>query len=94
MALAPIHDEARSPDRDRSLGPAQRGAAAMVRVRLFFIFGGITSLNDVLIPKLKHLYSLNYFEAMLIQFAFFTAYALISMPGAALVKRFGICAPQ
>ncbi len=56
---------------------------------LFFIFGGITSLNDVLIPKLKHLYSLNYFEAMLIQFAFFTAYALISMPGAALVKRFG-----
>ncbi len=56
---------------------------------LFFIFGGITSLNDVLIPKLKHLFSLNYFEAMLIQFAFFTAYALISMPGAALVKRFG-----
>ena len=56
---------------------------------LFFIFGGITSLNDVLIPKLKHLYSLSYFEAMLIQFAFFTAYALVSLPGAALVKRLG-----
>lgn len=56
---------------------------------LFFIFGGITSLNDVLIPKLKHLFELSYFEAMLIQFAFFTAYFLISMPGAALVKRFG-----
>jgi len=56
---------------------------------LFFIFGGITSLNDVLIPKLKHLYNLSYFQAMLVQFAFFTAYALISMPGAALVKRIG-----
>ncbi len=56
---------------------------------LFFVFGGITSLNDVLIPKLKHLYSLNYFEAMLIQFAFFAAYAVISMPAASLVKRFG-----
>lgn len=56
---------------------------------LFFIFGGITSLNDVLIPKLKSLFSLSYFEVMLVQFAFFAAYFLISMPGAALLKRFG-----
>ena len=56
---------------------------------LFFIFGGITSLNDVLIPKLKHLFSLNYFEAGLVQFAFFAAYFIISLPGASLVKRFG-----
>lgn len=56
---------------------------------LFFIFGGITSLNDVLIPKLKHLFSLSYFEAMLVQFAFFAAYLIVSMPAAALVKRFG-----
>ena len=56
---------------------------------LFFIFGGITSLNDVLIPKLKPLFSLNYFEVMLVQFAFFGAYFIVSMPGATLVKRFG-----
>jgi FHS family L-fucose permease-like MFS transporter len=56
---------------------------------LFFLFGGITSLNDVLIPKLKHLFELSYFEVMTVQFAFFMAYFVVSMPGAALVKRFG-----
>lgn len=56
---------------------------------LFFIFGGITSLNDVIIPKLKELFTLNYTQAMLVQFCFFTAYALIGLPGAALVKRIG-----
>jgi FHS family L-fucose permease-like MFS transporter len=56
---------------------------------LFFIFGGITSLNDVIIPKLKELYTLNYFQAMLVQSAFFAAYFFISIPGAALVKRVG-----
>ena len=38
---------------------------------LFFIFGGITSLNDVIIPKLKELFTLNYTQAMLVQFCFF-----------------------
>ena len=56
---------------------------------LFFIIGGITSLNDVIIPKLKELFTLNYTEAMLVQFCFFTAYALIGIPGAAIVKRIG-----
>ncbi|WP_267380474.1 MULTISPECIES: sugar MFS transporter [unclassified Sphingomonas] len=56
---------------------------------LFFIFGGITSLNDVVIPKLKELFTLNYTQAMLVQFCFFTAYALIGIPGARLVKRIG-----
>ncbi|MXP45573.1 sugar MFS transporter [Allopontixanthobacter sediminis] len=56
---------------------------------LFFIFGGITSLNDVLIPKLKELFTLSYTEAMLVQFCFFAAYLLIGIPGARLVKRIG-----
>ena len=56
---------------------------------LFFIFGGITSLNDVIIPKLKELFTLNYTQAMLVQFCFFTAYAVIGLPGAALVKKLG-----
>lgn len=56
---------------------------------LFFIFGGITSLNDVLIPKLKGLFSLSYAEAMLVQSAFFLAYFLVSMPASALVQRLG-----
>ncbi len=56
---------------------------------LFFIFGGITSLNDIVIPKLKGLFTLSYGEVMLIQSAFFTAYLLISLPAASIVRRLG-----
>lgn len=56
---------------------------------LFFIFGGITSLNDVIIPKLKELFTLSYAEAMLVQFCFFGAYLLVGIPGAMIVKRVG-----
>jgi len=56
---------------------------------LFFIFGGITSLNDVILPKLKELFTLNYTQAMLVQFCFFTAYLVVGIPGAQLVKRIG-----
>lgn len=61
----------------------------MFVMALFFIFGGITSLNDVIIPKFKELFTLNYTQAMLVQFCFFTAYAVIGIPGAMLVKRIG-----
>ena len=56
---------------------------------LFFVFGGITSLNDVIIPKLKGLFTLTYGEVMLVQSAFFAAYFVISIPAAALVRRIG-----
>ena len=56
---------------------------------LFFIFGGITSLNDVVIPKLKGLFALGYGEVMLVQSAFFVAYFVISLPAAAVVRRIG-----
>ena len=56
---------------------------------LFFIFGGITSLNDVIIPKLKELFTLNYAQALLVQSAFFAAYAIVSIPAAAIVRRAG-----
>jgi FHS family L-fucose permease-like MFS transporter len=56
---------------------------------LYFVFGGITSLNDVLIPKLKGLFTLSYAEAMLVQSAFFAAYLIVSLPGAAIVRRIG-----
>lgn len=58
-------------------------------VALFFIWGGMTSLNDILIPKLKGLFSLSYTEAMLTQFAFFTAYFIVSLPAGRLIARLG-----
>jgi FHS family L-fucose permease-like MFS transporter len=56
---------------------------------LFFAFGGITSLNDVIIPKLKTLFTLSNGEAMLVQSAFFGAYFIVSIPAASLVRRIG-----
>ena len=56
---------------------------------LFFMWGFITCLNDILIPHLKSVFSLSYTEAMLIQFCFFGAYFLVSLPAGNLVKKLG-----
>ena len=56
---------------------------------LFFVFGGITSLNDILIPKLKELFTLSHAQAMLVQSAFFAAYFIVSLPAALIVRRIG-----
>src|SRR3546814_6923638 len=61
---------------------------------LFFIFGGITSLNDVIIPKLKELFTLSFFEASLVQVWFFVAYAIVGIPGARLKSRRPRSAPK
>lgn len=70
-------------------GVAVPRAFVVAAVTLFFIWGGLTSLNDILIPKLKGLFALSYAEAMLTQFAFFTAYAVVSLPAGQLVARVG-----
>ncbi|MFT5295940.1 MAG: FHS family L-fucose permease-like MFS transporter [Paraglaciecola sp.] len=56
---------------------------------LFFIWGFITCLNDILIPHLKNVFSLTYTQAMLVQFCFFGAYFLVSVPAGAMVKKVG-----
>jgi hypothetical protein len=53
-------------------GQDYRRPLAMVTT-LFFMWGFLTSLNDILIPHLKTVFDLNYAKAMLIQFAFFTS---------------------
>ena len=69
-------------------GGRGRGLLVLVVV-IFFLFGGITNLNDILIPKLKSLFALSYAEAMLVQFAFFTSYAIFSIPAGWLMQRLG-----
>ena len=46
---------------------------------LFFMWGFMTVFNDILIPRFKEAFTLNYFEAMLVQFAFFGAYCIGSI---------------
>ncbi|MCA0387090.1 MAG: L-fucose:H+ symporter permease [Bacteroidetes bacterium] len=56
---------------------------------LFFMWGFLTCLNDILIPHLQNVFSLNYTESMLVQFTFFLAYFLVSLPSGKLVEKVG-----
>ncbi len=56
---------------------------------LFFMWGFITVLNDILIPHLKGLFDLNYTRTMLIQFCFFGAYFITSIPAGAIISKIG-----
>ncbi len=63
--------------------------ALVIITILFFMWGLLTSLNDVLIPHLKSVYTLTYVQAMLVQFCFFGAYFVVSLPAGGLVRRIG-----
>jgi FHS family L-fucose permease-like MFS transporter len=56
---------------------------------LFFMWGFITCLNDILIPHLKAIFDLSYSQAMLVQFCFFSAYFIVSIPAGKIVKKLG-----
>lgn len=56
---------------------------------LFFIWGFITALNDILIPHLKAAFDLNYVQAMLVQFCFFGAYFIMSPLAGKLICKIG-----
>ena len=56
---------------------------------LFFLWGFITVLVDSLIPRLRELFTLTYFQAGLVQFAFFGAYFLLSVPASYLLSKIG-----
>lgn len=63
--------------------------ALWVATSIFFMWGFLTCLNDILIPHLKAVFELNYAKAMLVQFTFFGAYFLMSLPAGRLVARLG-----
>ena len=65
-----------------------RGSLSILTT-LFFIWGFITCLNDILIPHLKAVFTLSYTQAMLIQFCFFAAYFVMSVPSGYLVEKLG-----
>ncbi|PZU11083.1 glucose/galactose MFS transporter [Sphingomonas sp.] len=56
---------------------------------LFFVWGAVTSINDVMVPAVRSIFSLSVTEGLLTQFAFFLAYGIVSLPAAALVGRLG-----
>ena len=56
---------------------------------LFFMWGFLTCLNDILVPHLKSIFGLSYARVMLVQFAFFSAYFLFSVPWSRIVNHLG-----
>jgi MFS transporter, FHS family, L-fucose permease len=65
------------------------GAALATVTTLFFMWGFLTCLNDILVPHLKSIFDLNYAKVMLIQFAFFGAYFIFSIPSAKVIDWMG-----
>jgi len=61
----------------------------IVLTSLFFMWGFITSLNDILIPHLKAVFDLTFFKAMAVNSAFFGAYFVVSYPAGVMVKKVG-----
>src|SRR6201988_10508 len=70
--------------------PAQNYSRPLAIVTtLFFMWGFLTCLNDILIPHLKSIFELSYAKVMLVQFAFFSAYFLFSIPWSKVVNTIG-----
>jgi FHS family L-fucose permease-like MFS transporter len=72
-----------------SEAPASYSVPLAAVTTLFFMWGFLTCLNDILVPHLKSIFDLNYKEVMLIQFAFFGAYFLFSIPSAKVIDLIG-----
>jgi len=67
----------------------RQGLAFIYVTTLFFIWGAVTSVNDVLIPAVKEIFTLTDTQGFLTQFAFFMAYFVVSLPAAAVDQRLG-----
>jgi len=85
MAVANMQNSAGTNSAPGSSQPV----ALSVMTTLFFMWGFVTVLNDVLVPHLKSIFDLNYTKVMLIQFAFFSAYFIFSIPSAKVIDWIG-----
>src|ERR1700723_617949 len=81
-----------TPSRSAGISPdsssSYRGPLIVVTT-LFFMWGFLTCLNDILIPHLKSIFELGYAQVMLVQFAFFSAFFLFSVPWSKVVNAIG-----
>ena len=84
MSIANVNKSGATP------GPASTDKSALTLVTtLFFMWGFLTCLNDILVPHLKSIFDLNYAKVMLVQFAFFSAYFFFSVPSGKVIGWIG-----
>lgn len=69
--------------------PVRYGPALAAATALFFMWGFLTSLNDILVPHLKVVFDLGYARGAFVQLSFFSAYLLVSLPAGKIVARVG-----
>src|SRR5258706_15743743 len=64
-------------------------APLAVLTSLFFMWGFLTCLNDILVPHLKAIFDLCYTRVLMVQFAFFSTYLVFSVPWSKVVDKIG-----
>ncbi len=89
MAIAPPSRSASVSPQSSSTPSASYNGPLAVVTTLFFMWGFLTCLNDILVPHLKSIFDLDYAQVMLIQFAFFGAYFVFSIPSAKVIDWIG-----
>lgn len=89
MATQPITNSTPIPEAVATAPAANYARPLTIVTTLFFMWGFLTCLNDILIPHLKSIFDLNYARVMLVQFAFFSAYFLCALPWSRVVNRIG-----
>src|SRR5246500_2850975 len=90
MATQPIAKSSTSPPSALTISVTLNYTRPLAIVTtLFFMWGFLTCLNDILVPHLKSIFDLSYAKVMLVQFAFFSAYFLFSVPWSKVVNKIG-----
>lgn len=69
--------------------PKNQNGPLVIMVALFFLFGSITVLNDVLVPHMKNIFHLTTTQSTMVQFSFFLPYLLLSLPAGWLIGQVG-----
>jgi FHS family L-fucose permease-like MFS transporter len=87
--MPPVASSAASPVAPASSGPVRYGPALTLLASLFFMWGFITVINGTLLPHLRSVFELSYFQAALIESVWFIAYFFASIPSALLIERIG-----
>ncbi len=85
MAMTSVKSSAQAASAPRS---TNKSALAMMTT-LFFMWGFLTVLNDILVPHLKAIFDLNYAEVMLVQFSFFSSYFIFALPWGKVIDWIG-----
>lgn len=86
--MVSISTNVKSSSGSQASGMNYKGALSLLTT-LFFMWGFLTCMNDILIPHLKGLFDLTITQAMLVQFTFFGAYFLMSLPAGWIIGKIG-----